>query len=138
MYLIFYKIFSLNWSRNSIKMPILQIVCKNIWKLIKQNNLFDRINDAIFDDLFLTEQKYSTYEVHNAVSYLYYSQVSNKWACSFINFQYFAPSARFFPPCLFINFQKNFHPARLFHPCSIIPSCSLLPSCIAPLFLFYK
>jgi hypothetical protein len=33
------------------KMSILQIICKNIWKLIKQNKLFD----GIFDDPYLTE-----------------------------------------------------------------------------------
>ena len=38
-------------------MTILQIVKKNIWKLIKQNKLFDGINDVIFDDPYLTEQK---------------------------------------------------------------------------------
>ena len=36
-------------------MPILQIVEKNIWKLIKQNKLFDGINGVIFDDPYLTE-----------------------------------------------------------------------------------
>ena len=30
-------------------MPILQIVLENIWKLMKQNKLFDLINDVIFD-----------------------------------------------------------------------------------------
>ena len=38
-------------------MPILQIVLKNIWKLIKQNKLFDGIFDGIFDDPYLTKQK---------------------------------------------------------------------------------
>ena len=33
-----------------------------------------------------------------------YSQVSNKRACSFINFQHFAPYARFILPCSFIIF----------------------------------
>ena len=36
-------------------MPILQIVKKNIWKLIKPNKLFDGIIDVIFDDPYLTE-----------------------------------------------------------------------------------
>ena len=36
-------------------MPILQIAKKNIWKLIKQNELFDEISDVIFDDPYLTE-----------------------------------------------------------------------------------
>ena len=36
------------------------------------------------------------------------TQVSNKRACSFINFQHFAPSACFF------------HPARLFHPAQFL------------------
>jgi hypothetical protein len=38
----FYKIFSLDYNQNSTKCQyILQIVKKNIWKLIKQNKLFD-------------------------------------------------------------------------------------------------
>ena len=30
-------------------MQILQIAYKNIWKLVKQNKLFEGLNDVIFD-----------------------------------------------------------------------------------------
>ena len=47
-----------------MKMPILQTVKKTIWKLIKQNKLFDGIFDVIFDDPYLTEQKDSANVAH--------------------------------------------------------------------------
>ena len=55
-YLLFYKIvFSLNSNQNSIKNANIADCLKNIWKLIKQNKLFDGINDVIFDDPYLME-----------------------------------------------------------------------------------
>ena len=38
-------------------------------------------------------------------------------------FQHFAPSARFFPPCSCINFQKKFHPACYLHPARLFLFC---------------
>ena len=38
---------------------------RNVWNLIKQNKLFDRINDVIFDDPYMTEQKDSAIVTKN-------------------------------------------------------------------------
>ena len=51
------KRFSFDQSQNSIKKAILA----DCLKLIKQNKLFEGINDVIFDDPYLTEQKGSAF-----------------------------------------------------------------------------
>ena len=66
--------------------------------------------------------------------YIQYSQVSNKRACSFINFQHYALCAHFYSSLLvyhFLDFAPSarlFHPAwlLLFHQISISTPCSFI------------
>ena len=59
LYIIIYffcKIFSLDSNQNRTKDDnIADCLTESIWKLIKQNKLFDGIIDIIYDDPYLTE-----------------------------------------------------------------------------------
>ena len=59
----FYSIISLDQNQSSLKNAnITDCLKKYIWKLLKQNKLFDGIYDVIFDNPYLTEHKDSTIE----------------------------------------------------------------------------
>ena len=54
-YLLFLRDFFFRLKKNSIKIATIADCLKKIWKLIKQNKIFDGIIEVIFDDPYLTK-----------------------------------------------------------------------------------